>query len=158
MTNAPFMIAIAVVAIALTATPTLAFGPGGDRYGPKMNFQQIDSDGDGQITPDELQGRTTARFGEADTDGNGLLSAAEIQAQGQKHMARRIASMIERFDKDDDGALSQDEMPGPRGTGRMFAHFDSDGSGGISEQEFNEAREDMRSHRKGRWGKRWNKN
>lgn len=158
MANTPIITSLVMVAFTLTATPTLAFGPGAGGHGPKMNFQELDSNGDGQITQEEMDARATTRFSEADANGDGTLSKAELEAQGQKRMSDRISGMIARFDKDGDGALSQDEMPGPRRAGRMFDHFDSDASGGISEQEFSEAREKMRSHKKGGWGKHGDKN
>ncbi len=158
MKNTTFIAGIVAAGFGLAATTAMAFGPGSGGQGPRMNFQELDSDGDGQITQSEMEGRMDARFNEADTDGDGLLSAAEMETQGQKKVADRVARMIERFDKDGDGSLSQDEMPAPRKPGRMFGYFDQDNSGGISEQEFKEAREEMRDHKKGHWGKHRNKN
>jgi len=150
-----FVTGVVVVGFAVAGTSAMAFGPGTGHagHGPRMSFEELDSDGDGQITQSEMQGRAAAHFQEADTDGNGLLSASEMEAQAQKRMAERIAGMIERFDKDGDGALSQDEMPRPPRAGRMFDHFDQDGSGGISEEEFSDAREEMRGRMAKRWGK-----
>lgn len=153
MTNAPFITGIVVAALAVTATATLAFGPGAGGDRAQMNFQELDSNGDGEITQSEMTARSAARFTGADADGDGLLSRSEMEAQGQKRVADRVAGMIERFDKDGDGALSQEEMPKPRRAGKMFERFDLDSSGGISEQEFSEAREDMRGRMGGKWGK-----
>ncbi len=157
MRNAHFITGIIMAGLALAATPLLASGSGGGGHGPRMTFQELDTNGDGQITAAEMEDRAAARFAKADTDGDGLLSRSEMEARAQKKAADRVTGMIKRFDKDGDGALSQAEMPGPRRAGRMFERFDLDGSGGISEQEYSEAREGMGEHKKGHHGKHGHK-
>ena len=148
-----------VLATAFVATAGTGFAFGSRQGGPgfDISFAELDADGDGQVTMQELAAMGAARFDAADSDGNGVLSAEEIQARAQEQVAKRVAGMIQRFDQDGDGALSRDEMPGPRRAGRMFERFDQDGSGGISEQEFTEARAKIGEHRKGHLGGRWNK-
>ena len=157
---------VLVASMGIAASSAFAFGPrqnghggghgGGDRM--DINFEELDTDSDGQITKAELQAMGAARFDAADTNGDGALSAEELQARAQQQVGKRIASMIERFDKNGDGLLSRDEMPqGGRGgekgrAGKMFEHFDEDGSGGISQQEFDQAKAQIGERRKGRWG------
>ncbi|MCE8526142.1 EF-hand domain-containing protein [Ruegeria pomeroyi] len=138
MKHAGFVAALLLTGVAVTATSALAMGPGG---GMRHNFSEIDADGDGKITPEEMQGHRAAMFTGADSDGDGKLSQAELEAQAMAHAKARVAWMLERHDANKDGALSQDEMPKHQKEGksmRMFEHMDADGDGAISEQEFSE--------------------
>jgi len=143
MTHKSFMTAIVAAAFALTATSTLASGDQSGGQGPKPSFQELDSDGDGQITQEEMGAMAGKRFSEADADGNGSLSLEEMQAQGQKRMMERVGGMMKRLDKDGDGSLSQEEMSAEGRGGMMFGKLDADNSGGISQEEFKMARGKM---------------
>lgn len=132
---------IAVIAAAAGVTASgAALAKGMGHNGPQMSFEEIDADGNGEITKAELEAMKQARFTKADTDGDGRLSLEEMQAQAQRHAAERAARMLERFDKNGDGGLSAEELPKPRHAGRMFERMDGDGSGSLSKQEFEEAR------------------
>lgn len=120
------------VAIAIGgASFVLADKNGGMHY----KFADVDADGDGKITQDEMQDHRAEQFSEADTDGNGTLSPDEMIARAQDRMARRVSHMIKRLDGDGDGELSMEEM-GKRHKGGMFAGMDSDGDGAVSAEEF----------------------
>ena len=116
----------------------------------------LDANGDGLISLDEftaaraaMPGRGMAadpeqvkeRFAERDLDGNGQLSAAELMTPGMP------ARMFDRFDADQDGAVSQDELVQSmwamrggmgggmgeghgKGHGRGHGHGHGDGMGG----------------------------
>ncbi len=139
----------AVTVLALAATGAVAAGGKHGTKGPKASFQELDANGDGQVTQGELQDHRAARFAKLDSDGDGKLSAAELQAEGQKKGTERANRMIEKFDTDGDGALSAQEMPQPRDSGKLFARMDSDGSGGISQQEFDSARAKLKDKKQG---------
>lgn len=154
-------IAAATVVLAL-ATPAMAFGPGGGgKHGPRMDFETLDTDGNGEVTKAELQAFGQARFARADADGDGRLTREELIAARQKQAEDRVTDMIERFDEDGDGALSLAELPKPRKRGggdRIFDMMDSDDSGGVSREEFEEARAWMKERRGGKrhgHGKPW---
>lgn len=58
-----------------------ASGPGGspgERKSPKERFTALDTNGDGQLASDELQGPLKDRLAQIDTDGNGTISEAEF--------------------------------------------------------------------------------
>ncbi|AAV95998.1 EF-hand domain-containing protein [Ruegeria pomeroyi] len=152
MKHAGFIAALLLGGVALGASSALAMGPGG---GMRHDFSEIDANGDGKITLEEMQGHRAAMFSGADTDGDGKLSQAEMEAQAMARAKERVAWMLERHDANKDGALSQDEIPKPgagRKAGRMFDKMDSDGDGAISEQEFSE----MQARGHGRHGmKAW---
>jgi len=66
-------------AAAAQGRPPHAGGPG---FGPGfgLDFAGIDTDGDGRVSPAELQARALARLGTADTDGDGSLTRVELVA------------------------------------------------------------------------------
>lgn len=143
MKNAARIASIALVSVALSTSAVLAMGPAG---GPRMSFAELDADGDGKITQEEMQGHRAARFARADTDGDGNLSRAELEAQAQAQASEHVTRMIERLDSNKDGQLSLDEMPEPRGDGeRFFGRMDADGDRAISEQEFAQMQERMKA-------------
>ncbi|PCJ10568.1 MAG: calcium-binding protein [Rhodobacteraceae bacterium] len=143
MRKAAFIAVIVGSASLITAGAVLAKG-GPGRHGMNMSFEEIDADGNGEITQAEMEMMKAARFAAADTDGDGALSLDELKAQGLKKVEQHAAAMLERHDANGDGMLSQDELPKPRRSGHMFEHMDADGNGAISKAEFDEARNHMR--------------
>lgn len=121
--------------------------------GPRLMFEEMDLDGDGALTLEEVRGARAARFADADTNGDGLLDRDEMIAAAAERVARRVDAVIERGDADGDGALSLDEMADERGARRgpglerMFERFDRDGDGTVTEAEFDEAVADFRGGR-----------
>lgn len=122
---------------------------------PEIVFEELDLNGDGAITLEEMTGAGDARFAEADANGNGTLDRDELLARAQERAERGVDRMIERVDANGDGALSQEEMAnmreGRRGPNpaRMFERIDADGDGSISQGEFETALETMRERRGG---------
>jgi len=151
-TQTKIIAAIIAATGVLGATAVMAkSGFGG--HGPHMQFEELDADGNGEITQAEMTAHKAERFKAADSDGDGKLTAEEMQAMAQKRMAKRTDKMIKRFDKDGDGALSESELPQRGGHGDMFKHMDKDASGGISKEEFEQARKHRGGkHREGKNG------
>jgi Ca2+-binding EF-hand superfamily protein len=160
MKSTGFIAAIVVIATSVTAAGALAEshgksdgeGPGRGMHGKKMSFEMLDTDGNGEITLEEIQNRGKDRFVEIDTNQDGKLSVEELEAYEQKKIAERVAKMIERHDKDGDGLLVIEEMPGAGRAEMMFERFDLDGDGVITQEEFDEAKSKRKRH-----GKRHNK-
>lgn len=112
-------------------------------------FQELDADGDGQITQAEIQAHRNERYTAADTDGDGQLSVDEMQAAAQAKANERVTKMFTERDANQDGFLSQDELPKPRKSAKMFERIDADGNGSISEQEYADAKDKMgRKHKR----------
>lgn len=142
----------AIVAAAAVTAGGAALAQGFGHHGPRMSFEEIDADGNGEVTKAEIEAMKDAHFTKADADGDGKLTLEEMQARAREHANERAAWMLERFDKDADGALSKDELPQPRRAGKMFDRMDADGSGGISKEEFEDARmKHGGMHRRGYW-------
>lgn len=155
MKHTGFIAAIIAGGVALTAGSALAQKPGG-MHRALISFETMDRDGNGEITQQEFETRHEARFAAADGDGDGMLSREEMILAGQKRLEERVDAMIERFDEDLDGLLSQTEVPEPRKSKRADRHFermDQDDSGSISKAEYDEARDHMGRHGKGKWQK-----
>ncbi|WP_375690190.1 EF-hand domain-containing protein [Pseudooceanicola sp. LIPI14-2-Ac024] len=116
-----------------------------ENRGPRPDFATIDTDGDGQVSPEEMRAHAAARFAGADADNDGVITAdemiAHMEAREEQRKAERrqrmVERMLERADDDGDGALSIDELlPPERTQDRMFKRLDADGDGVISEEEF----------------------
>jgi hypothetical protein len=127
-------------------------------HGPALlAFDDLDLDGDGEITVAEMETTGGVRFGKVDTDSDGLISGAELVAFGQDKAEKRAAVMIEKFDTDKDGKLSAQELEA-RGKGRggkflrkkMVKHFDKDGNGTLSKDEYKVAVEKMQKRSGGK--------
>ncbi len=125
---------------------------------PEMIFAELDVNGDGAVTLDEMQNAQATRFEQADTNNDGVLDREELLAGANERVERRIDRMIERADTDGDGAVSVEEMAevrmGRRGPSpeRIFERIDADGDGSVTAAEFQEAAEAMRERHGGRGG------
>jgi Ca2+-binding EF-hand superfamily protein len=143
-------------------------GPGGGgRGGPGpcgMNFiERFDEDGDGKISQAEFP-TPEKRFARLDANQDGFIEKSEMPGRMGRHHGRGWGNLIEDFDKDGDGKLSKDELPGPadrfsrldanedgfidpteahrggprqgKGWGMLIEDFDKDGDGTLSKDEF----------------------
>lgn len=133
-----------ILALTANTLPVMAQERGDAPRGPRFDFAQVDTNGDGQITQEELDAHAAARFAEADNDGNGTLSTEELiarlQARDTDRLQRGAERMIERMDENDDGVLSAEEMAA-RDNSRMFERLDANDDGAISQEEMDTARE-----------------
>ena len=113
--------------ISVNVVPDAGFGP---------------ADADGVVTVDEIRALEAAKFAEADTNGDGVLDQDELLEHAVAQMRERAGEMLSRMiawqDKDGDGALSADEMPGDR-MGAMLSRVDADGDGQITAEEYETA-------------------
>lgn len=112
-----------------------------------FDFEELDANADGQLTPEEMAGAKAMRFDRADADGDGFLTLAELEAQAAEQAKRRAERMMTRMDANKDGKVSQEEIEGAREGGRFFHRADTDGDGAVSKAEFEAAAASMRKHR-----------
>lgn len=143
MTQRTYIKAGMALMVALMMTgPAMARGDGPQR----PDFTELDTNSDGQITQIEMDAHRTARFAAVDADGDGAVSAAELAAASERKNEARLERMIERFDTDGDGKLTQAEMP-TRERGSMMERMDSNNDGVLDAEEYAAAHD--RGHGKG---------
>jgi Ca2+-binding EF-hand superfamily protein len=130
--------ALLLIAIGLAAPALAQDGRGLDRL-----FGQIDADGNGEVTAEELTDARSRQFERTDTDGDGVVTLAELEAV-QARIARFVdlagaapTERIRRQDKNGDGTLSAEEFVA---LPPFFALIDADGNGAISRAELERAR------------------
>jgi Ca2+-binding EF-hand superfamily protein len=105
-------------------------GPGG--HG-QMLFEKFDSDGDGRVTRSELDKTRAEKLGSADGNADGQLTLEEFQVLWLE-MARPM--MVDRFqdlDEDGDGVVTEAEFGQPLAA--MFVYLDRDDDGAITAEE-----------------------
>lgn len=147
MTPKPTAIIVAAALVLGIATVSFAVADG-RKGGPRIELTQMDTDGDGAVSPQEVTAFHDARFVAADTDGSGSLTADELLAQAAARfdgpvpdrVAARIARMIARHDTDGDGALGKTERDHTARVARLFERLDTDGSGDLSAAEMEAAK------------------
>lgn len=142
MKNTALMFCLSTAIAAGMASQSVAASE--HRQGPRINFEEVDANADGLVTPAELEAHRAARFAATDADGNGSLSRAEIEARMLINQEERRVKFLDRMfskrDANGDGQLTLDEMTAGR-AGKMFERADADGDGQISKAEFDAARE-----------------
>ncbi len=140
---------IGVLGVAMVASAGFALAQGKPGHGQRPSFEEVDANGDGKITQDEMQARAAARFSQADSDGDGAISRDEMMARAMARAEKRVDRMMSRMDADNDGKVSQAEMQNMRDKrmGRMIKRMDTDGDGALSKEEF------AAGHRKGHHGR-----
>ena len=136
--------------------PAFAYGDkkGPRGFGPHITFAELDANGDGQVTAEELAALRSNRFDAQDTNGDGLLSVDEMTAAAVKRASERAAKHIERMmkkrDANGDGQISLAELPGQGRSEKMLKHMDENGDGTLSADEFAAAQAKFAEHWKHR--------
>ena len=128
-------------------------GPGRGRGGPgempsvEQIFQQLDKNGDGKLTKDELPERMAQFLMRADTNGDGSITKDELMEARKKMAAAKPAAgaglpsvdeMLQRHDKNSDGKLTKDELP--EFAAERLMRADTNGDGAVSKEELTEQR------------------
>jgi hypothetical protein len=129
------------------AMPGMGHGRGGMMAGPGLDFATLDADKDGKITKAEMEDYRAARTAEIDADGDGFLSADELAAMQIKAFTERAqdmaARMVTMMDADNDGKLSAAELAARPGPEMMFDRIDADGDGAVTQAEVDAAKAGM---------------
>lgn len=149
--------ALAVAGMIAAGSTAMAFGghknhgDGARGHGPRMNFEELDTNSDGKLSKEEIQAGAKGPFGNADANADGKITKEEMVAAAGERAAKRFDRMVEKHDADKDGALTMEEIKTGKREARMekmFDRVDADDDGFISKEEM----EDMRG--KGRMRKK----
>lgn len=132
---------MAALLMAGSAVQAQGFGRGANQ----VPFEELDANGDGEVTKAEMKAHGEARFEAADTDRDGLLSVEELEAQAQARARMFIGMLMSRADANGDGKLSIDEMRNAAPNREAaFEEMDLDGSGGLTKAEFEAGKKNFR--------------
>ena len=132
----------AILPLVTHAKPDGAQRDGGNTRQPpsiKQVFARLDANASGGISVDEAKGPLEAHFDQIDADGSGEITGEELKASRTKRSERGI-EMHERIkvaDADGNGVISSSEA-NEAGLEKLIKHFDkidSDGDGEITKQE-----------------------
>lgn len=128
---------IAIVTLAIMAA--LTFLPASAQHfrGDRTEFSVLDTNGDGMIIKAEIQAYGTARFANIDIDGNGSLSRDELMLT----MTKRSNWLLKRLDTNGNGTVEQAEMQAKLGGQRMIKYLDKNKDGMISRKELDASNE-----------------
>jgi len=97
-------------------------------------FEELDANSDGKITREEMRAHEIERWRKADANKDGRVTPEEI-AQLHKE---RAAEHYARMDRNGDGVLSRDEVPGR--LGQRFEELDENRDGVLSQTEIEKGR------------------
>ena len=121
----------------------------------KARFDMADADGDGALTLDEMKAQAEQRMANrmaAKGDGKGERKGKMFQ----KRMGWKLEDMLAKKDADGNGSLSFEEVtPDQAMLERMIDRFDTDDDNAISAAEFDAAQKEMfmRHGKRGHGGK-----
>lgn len=123
----------------------------GPRRGMRPGMEAFDTDGDGNLSPDEIRAARAERFAKADSDGDKVLTLEEFTVLWAGRMEQPMVRMFQRLDRDGDLAITKDEATRP--TRNLVSRMDRNGDGALS---FEDHRGPGKGHdgKRGSWGKR----
>ena len=96
-------------------------------------FATFDTDGDGLVTQDEIDGVRAAELAEFDADGDGTLSLEEYQALWLARVYERMVDAFQQLDADGNGEITIEEFNA--GLANIVARMDQNGDGALGEDD-----------------------
>ncbi len=137
------LVLIAALASALAA-PAFAQAPDASRMIERL--READANNDGVVSRAEFASHRASQFTRFDRNGDGYLTDDDIpRFAARRGGAMNPETMIEQFDSNSDGRVSQSEFA--NGPTPAFDRVDSNGDDRATEAEFTAALETARSAR-----------
>ncbi len=136
--NTKIKLLIAAGATAALASPFIlnanAFPGGGKggKFGEKF-IERMDTNGDGAVTQAEIDAKHAEKFAEFDANKDGQLSEAEFSALEEARRQERHKAHFQRIDADGNNVVSADEFGGR--SSKMFERFDKNNDGKLTADE-----------------------
>ncbi len=118
-----------------------------DRLMGEEWFSRADANHDGVVTRPEYQGYRVELFGRLDRNSDGMVSPADFPrlASAGPKAYRRLTQVLEEADRNNDGAVSREELnASPM---RFFDRLDSDRDGKVTAAEAAAFRDKMENFR-----------
>lgn len=113
------------------------WGPGGwrgDRHMMMERFtERYDTNKDGKISQDEINGSRTANLQKYDTDKDGSLSLAEFEQLWLDAQRQHMVREFQFFDRDGDSKVTESEYLRPMDN--IVSRMDSNGDGLLSQDD-----------------------
>ncbi|MEL6208243.1 MAG: EF-hand domain-containing protein [Pseudomonadota bacterium] len=106
-------------------------GRGGSERFQRL-FAEIDADGDGAVTQEEVDAYRSARVAAADASGDGALSIEEFDTLYREFTRDRMVDAFQDLDSDGDGVISTEEFDFRFGS--IVERMDRDGDGALTLQ------------------------
>lgn len=136
MSRAFEKISISAVGIALSVT--LIAGPAvaqnASETQPQSRWMRLlDTDKDGKVTNAEIAAEQKRLMTAADVDGDGTLSVEEFRRRGRWFQSLHVTTLFDLMDANGDKTLSADEISAP--SQRWLSRYDANNDGAISDDE-----------------------
>lgn len=105
-------------------------GFGGEMF--RTIFDAADADGDGSVTQAEIDAYRTAQIGQVDASGDGALSIEEFDELYRAFTRSRMVDAFQELDADGDGQIAPEELD--TRIARLVERLDRDGDGALTLQ------------------------
>lgn len=131
--------------IAFAGTHVMAKGMGGMGGSHRMEMiEKIDTNADGKITMAEIQAHRDQLHAEHDTDGNKAISLSEFEGIWLTHMRPLMVDRFQMMDDDGDGQITNAEVD--KKMTWMMQRMDKNDDGAISIKEMYRGHKKYRGH------------
>ena len=133
-------IVVALLGLPLAASAQGQGAMGDDDRGPRESrmLRLLDTNNDGQVSLDEIKAEQRRLIGAADIDGDGELSVDEFRRRGGWFQRLSTTTLFDLMDADGNQVLTADEIGKP--SERWFARYDANNDGQLSADELPQRR------------------
>ena len=119
----------------------------GRGLGVQRLLRQADADGSGSVTQDEIDTFLADQLTRADSDGDGALALDEFRTIFMEQTRPRMVDAFQNLDEDGDGRITSGEVA--ERFGSLVDRFDRNGDGALSADDRRRRDRDRRRDRRG---------